>query len=214
MLRTHYPSEPLYELGVHLYGFEQVFTRGSAVLGNRGCELFSDEKRTVRRTGTSVEEVFRVQSNLACTYEELGRNEDALQMRRDVYSGYLKFKDRECEQALVAANNYALSLIKLQRFGEARSLLRKTVLVARRVHGDNQELVTSLRRNYARVLYDDPGATLDDMREAVTTLEELERIARRVFGGAHPLTSAIEENLQGARAKLRARETPSPPGSA
>ena len=45
MLRTHYPSEPLYELGVHLYGFEQVFTRGSAVLSNRGCELFSDEKR-------------------------------------------------------------------------------------------------------------------------------------------------------------------------
>ena len=212
MLRTHYPSEPLYELGVHLYGFEQVFTRGSAVLGNRGCELFSDEKRTVRRTGTSVEEVFRVQSNLACTYEELGRNEDALQMRRDVYSGYLKFKDRECEQALVAANNYALSLIKLQRFGEARSLLRKTVLVARRVHGDNQELVTSLRRNYARVLYDDPGATLDDMREAVTTLEELERIARRVLGGAHPLTTNIGTNLRDARAALRARETP--PGGA
>ena len=172
------------------------------------------ELSTVRRIGTSLEEVFRVQSNLACTYEELGRNEDALQMRRDVYSGYLKFKDRECEQALVAANNYALSLIKLQRFGEARSLLRKAVPVVRRVHGKNQELVTSLRRNYARVLYDDPGATLDDMREAVTTLEELERIARRVFGGAHPLTSAIEENLQGARAKLRARETPSPPGSA
>ena len=64
------------------------------------------------------------------------------------------------------------------------------------------------------MLYDDPGATLDDMREAVTTLEELERIARRVFGGAHPLTSAIEENLQGARAKLRAGETPSSPGSA
>ena len=212
MLRTHYPSEPLYELGVHLYGFEQVFTRGSAVLGNRGCELFSDEKRTVRRTGTSVEEVFRVQSNLACTYEELGRNEDALQMRRDVYSGYLKFKDRECEQALVAANNYALSLIKLQRFGEARSLLRKAVPVARRVHGENQELVTSLRRNYARVLYDDPGATLDDMREAVTTLEELERIARRVLGGAHPLTTNIGTNLRDARAALRARETP--PGGA
>ena len=158
--------------------------------------------------------MFRVQSNLACTYEELGRNEDALQMRRDVYSGYLKFKDRECEQALVAANNYALSLIKLQRFGEARSLLRKAVPVVRRVHGKNQELVTSLRRNYARVLYDDPGATLDDMREAVTTLEELERIARRVFGGAHPHTLRFENDLQEARATLRARETPSPPGSA
>ena len=109
----------------------------------------------------------------------------------------------------MASNNYALSLIKLQRFGEARSLLRKTVLVARRVHGDNQELVTSLRRNYARVLYDDPGATLDDMREAVTTLEELERIARRVLGGAHPLTTNIGTNLRDARAALRARETQS-----
>ena len=58
-----------------------------------------------------------------------------------------------------------------------------------------------------------PTFTLDDLREAVTTLEDAERTARRVLGGAHPLTSAIEDNLQGARAALRARETPSP-GSA
>ena len=32
----------------------------------------------------------------------------------------------------------------------------------------------------------DDGATLDDLREAVTTLEETERTARRVLGGAHP----------------------------
>jgi hypothetical protein len=54
----------------------------------------------------------------------------------------------------------------------------------------------------------------DAAAQAVTTLEDAGRIARRVFGGAHPLTSAIEENLQGARAKLRAGETPSSPGSA
>ena len=57
------------------------------------------------------------------------------------------------------------------------------------------------------MLYDDPGATLDDMREAVTTLEELERIARRVFGGAHPTTTLIENGLRDARAVLRARES-------
>ena len=33
-------------------------------------------------------------------------------------------------------------------------------------------------------LYMDPSATLDDLREAVTTLEEMERTARRVLGGA------------------------------
>ena len=53
--------------------------------------------------------------------------------------------------------------------------------------------------------------TLDDLREAVETLEEVERIARRVFGGAHLLTMKIEAELQKSRAALRARETPPPP---
>ena len=66
---------------------------------------------------------------------------------------------------------------------------------------------------YAAALWNDPGATLDDLREAVTTLEDTERIARRVLGGAHPLTLAVERNLRNARFALRARETP-PPGSA
>ena len=56
----------------------------------------------------------------------------------------------------------------------------------------------------------DDGATLDDLREAVTTLEETERIARRVLGGAHPQTTGIDEALKCTRAALRARETPSP----
>ena len=59
-----------------------------------------------------------------------------------------------------------------------------------------------------RVLYCDPGATLDDVREAVTTLEEIDRAARRVLGGAHPTTTLIEDALQDARAALRAHETP------
>ena len=45
-------------------------------------------------------------------------------------------------------------------------------------------------------------------------LEETERTARRVLGGAHPTTAWIEGELQKARAALRARETPSPAGRA
>ena len=52
----------------------------------------------------------------------------------------------------------------------------------------------------------DTGATLDDLREAVTTLEDTERIARQVLGGAHPLTVDIERELRNAQAVLRARE--------
>ena len=64
-----------------------------------------------------------------------------------------------------------------------------------------------MRRNYARALYSDKGATLDDLREVVTTLEEIERAARRIFGGSHPFTVHTEVDLKRSRAALRARET-------
>ena len=63
-----------------------------------------------------------------------------------------------------------------------------------------------IRKLYAKALYHDPGATLDDLREAVTTLEDLERTIRRVLGGAHPLVTAVESDLQDARAFLDANE--------
>ena len=52
----------------------------------------------------------------------------------------------------------------------------------------------------------DPNATPDDLREAVATLEDTKRIARRVLGGAHPLTSAFERHLRRARDTLAACE--------
>ena len=63
---------------------------------------------------------------------------------------------------------------------------------------------------YAEALYKDAGATLDDLHEAATTYEDTERITRRVLGGAHPFTEAIERHLRASRAALRARETPPP----
>ena len=67
-------------------------------------------------------------------------------------------------------------------------------------------------REYAEALCWDTAATLDDVREAVTTLEETLPTARRVLGGAHPFTVEVERNLGDVRAALRARETP-PPGA-
>jgi len=62
---------------------------------------------------------------------------------------------------------------------------------------------------YADALYKDPTATLEDVREGVTTFEEITRTARRVLGGAHPTTTGMESCSQEARATLAARETPS-----
>ena len=128
-------------------------------------------------------------------------------MTRDGYHGFLKLRGEKHEQTLQAAYNYASSFLSLQRFEEAKSLLRKLIPVARRVLGENQGLTLDMRWNYAAALCKDPAATLDDLREAVTTLEDAERTARRVFGAAHPLVSVgVMEPLRIARAALRARE--------
>ena len=104
------------------------------------------------------------------------------------------------------ASNYAASLISLKRFEEARSLLSKTVPVARRVAGEDKYLTLVMRMNYARALFEDESATLKDVREAVETLEDLERTARRVFGGEHPLIATILIFLREARAALYVHE--------
>ena len=118
----------------------------------------------------------------------------------------MKLLGEEDEATLTAALNFANSLSDLQRFGEAKTLLRKLIPVARRVLGKGHRLTLKMRQNYAAALCNDPGATLDDFREAVTTLEELERIARRVLGGAHPLTDVLGYSLRESQVALRSRE--------
>ena len=110
--------------------------------------------------------------------------------------------------AVIAANNYAATLGQLGRLKEVKSLMRKVIPVARRVLGDCADTTLRTRWLYARALFGDAAASLDDLREAVTTLEDLERTSRRVFGGAHPLSTIMEDSLREARATLRTRETP------
>ena len=121
----------------------------------------------------------------------------------------VKHNGEEQEETFEAASNHAISLIDLQRFEEARTLMRKTTRVARRVLGESHEDTLRMRWIYAETLHFDDGATVDDLREAVTMLEDPERLARRVLGGSHPTTVGIGEALRAVRAALGNRETPS-----
>ena len=102
-------------------------------------------------------------------------------------------------RVLVSANAFRILLTRAWNLSALRSLLYFPSSRIIRKHGANSWI-------YALVLYKDPSATLDDLCEAVTTLEEIERIARRVLGGAHPITTGIGGDLQNARAVLHARE--------
>ena len=67
-----------------------------------------------------------------------------------------------------------------------------------------------LARAALRVRETPPPSSVAMFEDTVATFEEAARIARRVFGGAHPLVAEMELTLQNARAALRTRETPPP----
>ena len=166
---------------------------------------------TMRRLGASEHDILVAQDNLAFTCRKSARHERALQMQRDAYAGWLRLYGEEDEHTVMSAGNYATTLTYLQRFGEAKALLRRTIPVAQRVLGANHQFTHQMSAIYAEALYKDDVATLDDLREAVMTLEDAERIARRVLSGAHSVTTGIERRLRESRAALRARETAPPP---
>ena len=166
------------------------------------------ELSMVRRVGAPEDHVLAVQTNLANSYAKLGKSEQALRMLRDIYTRTIKLFGEEGQETITAAINYASDLCIVRRFKKAKSVLLKTMPVARRVLGEGQEVMLKLRARYAMALYHDDDATLDDLREAVGTFEDTARIARRFLGGEHPTTRKIEHELRNARAALRARETP------
>ena len=147
----------------------------------------------------------------------------ALRLQRDVYEGFLKLNGEEHFETLRAANNLAVTLSELQppSYKEVKALLRRTLPVAGCVlgkdvyNGESEStyngrfgIVLKMRWVYAEALYKDAGATLAELREAVTTLEDTKRIAQRVLGGAHPLTMDIEYDLRDGRDALYARGLP------
>jgi D-Tyr-tRNAtyr deacylase len=170
------------------------------------------ELAMLRRLGARERNILTVQTNLATSYEMVGQEEQAVHMQGEVYAGTLQLFGEEHEDTLIDANNYASLLVTVKRFEEAKSLLRKKIPVVRRVLGES-EFTLTMKKIYARALYEDTGATLDDLREAVATLEETERIVRRMLGDLHPTVAEFEVSLHNSRAALRARETPLPASS-
>ena len=194
---------------------DQLRGMAMTLLGNGLCDakhhedalsVQEAELSLMKHVGESEGNILLVLGNLAGTYSDLGRKEEALRLEKEIYSRSLRLYGEEHSQTFSAANNYAISLRHQLRYEEAKTLLRKTMPVAQRALGTSHENTIKMGLVYASVLYKDDGATLDDLREAVSTLEDTVRIARRVLGGVHPLTTALESDLRDARAVLQARK--------
>ena len=121
------------------------------------------------------------------------------------------------EFTLISADHLSESLIHAELFKEAKSLLRKYILVARRTRENGNEVILDLRTSYAQAIYRDTNSSRSDVHEAVAILEDVVRTARRVFGTEHPYFAEYRADLENARMRLADDESraalaaPAPP---
>ena len=77
--------------------------------------------------------------------------------------------------------------------------------MTRRAFGDSNDITLRMRWIYAVALYQDTCATLDDLVEAVETLESVAQLWKRVMGKRHPEMAQVLNALKDAREMLRLR---------
>ena len=108
--------------------------------------------------------------------------------------------------------NLAITLNKLGKQAEAKSLLLNSIADARRAFGDNHTLMLDLRNllacAHARTFNE--SRDIEDLRMAVAIHEDIVKRTRQIFGVAHPLTKSRQAHSDVIRSAFaRAQANPS-----
>jgi tetratricopeptide (TPR) repeat protein len=166
-----------------------ALSNGLAEVGRYDEELTVLEAKYayLKRNGGRISHIDVTMTNLAVCYSKLGRREEALTLRREVYARSVALRRPEIEIVTMALN-LAHSLVHTGRYDEARSLSREKLPVARRALGNDHPLVFKLRGIYAETFLHDESSTRGDLDEAVSVVEDVIQRSQRVFGAAHPET--------------------------
>ena len=143
------------------------------------------------------EGILILQVNAANCYSMCGREDEALQLRRNTHAKDRALYGAKHENAIQSGNCLAESLHTLRRYAEAKELLRKMLRLSQPLGPDHDQRLRA-REQLSRVILEDPDASRADAREAVTILEDTIQRRRRVFGRRHPQTLQCEKALADA----------------
>ena len=111
------------------------------------------------------ESILIAQSSLANCLINLGRYDEALVLRRRMYSRLVVTLGVSHESTICTGNNLVLSLNKLRLWEESKSLARDQLLpAARQFLGTDSNLTLSLNQCLAEALENDPARTRDHLR--------------------------------------------------
>ena len=156
---------------------------------------------TVRRAWPdNTNELIQTSANLANVHLKCDRAEEAAAINKDVYEQTCAIRGPGSLFTATLGANYALTLIKVERFADARAICRDIVQWAHR-NPDSPHSFHVLKA-LARSIYEDPNASVEDLREAVRVFENVPAASSRVFGPAHPDTKKYEGILAKAKKAL------------
>ena len=147
-----------------------------------------------------------VQGNLAASYSQLGRDDEALLHCRECYAGSKSLFGNSHNFTLMAANNLVHELQRQDKYAEAVSILREALSEARRALGDDHQMTLMLRSllsdSLLRARSRRSRPTIDDLHEAIAIGEDICKRSRRLLGASHPATQQRQRALDAARIYL------------
>ena len=154
-----------------------------------------------------INNLLTAKGNIANTLDSLGRHDEALALRRDVFQQRKQISGIEYGDTLREAVNLASGLIQMGRFADVRSFLSENacIAVAKRCLGPDHDVTLKLRMLESGAVSDDVKSSLDELKEAVAALEDVCERSRRVFGSAHPLTTVYQMKREEAKAAYLSR---------
>ena len=149
------------------------------------------------------EMLFIALGNLATSYCGLGRHEECLALEMESYQGWKDLYGPSHERTILGAMCASSSLNTLKRYAEAREFMREQIDISRRSLGASHEMTLKLRRNLCKNYFlDQSNFSAEEMRQALSDLEDVLRLWRRVFGEQHPQTKFTEAMLLIAQMQL------------
>ena len=182
---------------------------GRGLLGKSGCEqeAVAIQEAIVAKVRAqwpeNRNEILQMNANLAAAYEDAGRKDQGIAIKRECYLDAKAMTGPRSELTLVCANNLAVALINRGSLTEAKTLLKAQLAYQADAELDN-ELSIHLLTNYAKALYKNSEAVPDDLLESIATYEKCLTAARRLWGAGHPQVTGIERHLGKAREALAA----------
>ncbi|MEU3572819.1 tetratricopeptide repeat protein [Kitasatospora sp. NPDC036755] len=178
-------------LGMHLLLFRCGASLVRAGLYSTGVQYWSELSGTSARIlGDDHPDTLAARGNLAQSYWEAGRTEEAMGLQEQVLADLRRLHDDGHPTVLMARNNLAVTYAEAGRVEDAIGLQEQVVADRHReLGGDHPDTLTS--RNNLAAAYLEAGRVED----AIGLQEQVVADRHRVLGGDHPDTLTSRNNL-------------------